>query len=174
MHRLPLAVAALLLAACQTPPAQPSSQAASDARQVIDSLYAAFDFEGDREPDWETMGAHFLEGATFVSPANSRRTPTASDASTFLADFKTWVRTGEFHTTGLHERVLCVRIELFGGIAHAWVAFEGFLPTNGEVQTRGLDSIQLARDLGQWKLVSFSTQYASQEAPLPERFLLDG
>ena len=67
--------------------------------------------------------------------------------------------------------MLTVRVEFYGGIAHAWVAFEGFLPASGELQTRGLDSLQLVLDKGQWKLASFTTQYASKQAPLPERFL---
>lgn len=164
-----LTVLVLLPVACRTP--APKPQAEADLRQVIDALYSAFDFEALQEPDWEAMGAHFLEGASFVSPASPHRTPTATGSATFLADFKSWVRTGEFQSTGLHERVLAVRVELFGGIGHAWVAFEGFLPESGEVKTRGLDSIQLVKDGEQWKLASFSTQYASEEAPLPERFL---
>lgn len=169
MRHTLLPLLALVLGACQAPVR--SSQAATDVLQFIDTLYATFEFEAQREPDWDAMGAQFLEGAAFVSPASPRQTPTAADSATFLADFKSWVRTGEYHSTGLYERVLAVRVELFGGIAHAWVAFEGFLPGTGEVKTRGLDSIQLVKDKQHWKLASFSTQYASEEAPLPERFL---
>jgi len=77
-------------------------------------------------------------------------------------------------STGLHERILNARVDVFGGVAHAFVAFEGFVPGTGEFRSRGLDSIQLLRDRGRWRVVSFTTQYASDASPLPARFLVGG
>ncbi len=169
---------ALLLAfpfvgACRAPqalpPPPPGDVAAVDA--VLEALYASFAFEAGGEADWEAMEALFLEGAAFVAPIRAGQTPRAVDARRFVANFREWVRTSPEVASGLHERILGRRIELFGHIAQAWVAFEGFVPATGRAQTRGLDAIQLVRSPAGWRLVSFTTHYASPSEPLPARFL---
>ena len=93
----------------------------------------------------------------------------AEDTEAFLAGFASYVRGGPYSESGLHERLLGVRVELFGGIAHAWVAFEGHAPGEEEALTRGVDSLQLVRDAGVWRLASFTTQYEGEGLELPAR-----
>jgi hypothetical protein len=38
------------------------------------------------------------------------------------------------------------------------------------LRTRGVDSLQLVLDRGEWKLASFTTQYSTDDAPLPSRW----
>ena len=169
------ALLALALVACQTAP--PAAEVAAEAaeaveaevRAAIDELYAAFGFDAGAEPDWATQRARYLEGAVFIAPAREGAPAVAEDTETFLAGFATYVREGPYRETGLHERLLAVRVELFGGIAHAWVAFEGHAPGEDEARTRGLDSLQLVRDAGVWRLASFTTQYEGEGLELPAR-----
>lgn len=152
-------LASVLLAggACRSLPAQEPAPAALDA--VVSELYAAFDFDAGGEADWDAMRALFLPGATFVAPVHPARPPAGEDAAAFLDGFQAWSRSGEYSTTGLHERTLSRTYRVTGTIAHAWVRFEGYLPQTGEVRTRGVDSIAFVRDGERWKLASFSTHY---------------
>lgn len=153
-----------------TPPGPPADDVAA-IRATIDELYAAFCFDAGREPDWETQRRIYLEGAAFVPPIREDRTTAADNTAQFLADFQGLVSGERFSSTGFHERIIGLRIDAFGGVAHAFVAFEGFLPGDGETLIRGLDSIQLVKSGREWRLVSFTTQYERDGAELPLRFI---
>ena len=140
-------------------------------RETIERLYDAFCFDGRVEPDWNTQREIYLPNAVFVPPAAAGRQPVAEDLETFLGGFRDWVLAGEYAESGLHERIVGLRVDAFGGVAHAFVAFEGFRPGEELAVTRGLDSIQLARDGEAWRLVSFATQYEGEGRELPPRFV---
>ena len=169
---------AVLLAAgatgCSAPAVGPPAAGDSDVRaieEMLETLYAAFCFDAGGEADWEGMRALFVDGAAFVAPLGPGEPARAVGADQFVADFRAFIADSEEGRTGFHERVVGLRIDRFGTVAHAFVAFEGFVPGEGVARTRGLDSIQLVRDAGQWKLVSFTTQYESEDRPRPGRFL---
>lgn len=171
-------LAAALLAsalACRAPRAVvgPSPDELRAVEATLEELYRAFCFDAGGEADWDAMRALFADGAVFVAPFAAGETPRAVGADAFLDDFRAWVASEAMRATGLHERIVIARIELFGSIAHAWITFEGFVPGEPAPRTLGLDSLQLVRDGGRWKLVSFTTQYAGEALPLSERFLGD-
>ena len=142
----------------------------AQVRAMLVELYAAFSFDAGAEPDWATQRRLYLSGAVFVPPIRQGRDPRADDTEQFLSDFRDFATSEPTRTTGFHERIVGARIEVFGGIAHAFVAFEGFVPGDPKVSTRGLDSLQLVRDGDAWRLVSFTTQYESDALSLPGRF----
>lgn len=168
---LQLALACLASSACQVVEVRPISTPEEErATAMVERLYRAFCFNAGGEADWATMRASFAPGASFVDPFRQGQQPKAVDAECFLATFAAWCKADDVRSTGLHERILRLRLEACGGIAHAWVGFEGFQPTDGRVRTRGVDSLQLVLDRGEWKLASFATQYSSADAPLPPRW----
>jgi hypothetical protein len=164
---------ALLLTACRAPRATPPPEAPDVAsiRATVTELYAAFCFDAHAEPDWAGQRRLTLQGARFVAPIRPGATPVVEDTETFLAGFRESVVDGPFTSTGLHERIIGLRIDTFGAIAHALVAFEGFRPGEEEAATRGLDSLQLVRDGDRWRLVSFTTQYERDDLALPARYV---
>jgi len=146
-----------------------------DIRRTLDTLYAAFSFNAGAEPDWATQRAVFLPGAAFVDPVTPGTAPRAIGADEFLANFRRWVITDSTLRGGFRERIVTLRIDHFGHVAHAYVTFEGFVPQPGvstpPARTRGVDSVQLVRDdHGRWRVASFTTQYEGPGAPLPARF----
>ena len=162
----------LPLLACRTPAPGPVDSDVAAIEHTIDELYEAFCFDAGGEADWAGMRALFAEGAGFVAPIAPGSTPRAVDADQFVADFREWVTTTPIGETGLHERVIGTRVDVFETIAHAYVAFEGFVPGREEAETRGLDSIQLVKDGEDWKVVSFTSQYEGGELVLPARFVV--
>ncbi|MEO0650703.1 MAG: hypothetical protein AAFZ65_08495 [Planctomycetota bacterium] len=155
-----------LLASCTslTPAGAGADHAA--LRATIEELYTAFSFDAHAEPDWARQRELYLEGATFVAPIQPGQAPVGDDTETFLDEFQAFVRRGPYAETGLYERILDVDAGICGNIAHAFVLFEGHYPGDPEAQTRGLDSLQFVRDGQAWRLVSFTTQYESEGAPL--------
>ena len=97
-------------------------------RATLGELYVAFGFDAGAEPDWENQRRIYLDGATFVAPIRAGRTPEGVGTETFLADFRTFALEGAHASTGLYERIVQTVIEVHGGIAHAFVLFEGHLP----------------------------------------------
>jgi len=150
----------LLVVACQSV----STSDEARLRAVIDELYTAFDWEPGGQPDWATQRDLYLDGAVFVSRGR------VQDTDAFLASFSAWVRMGEYAESGLHERILSVRMDHFGGVAHAWVSFEAHVPGEEDARTRGLDSLQFVDTEEGWRLISFTTQYEGEELELPSRF----
>lgn len=169
-----IAVAGLfaVLPSCGVAQRQPST--ASDARlsleRLIDDLYVAFSFDANGEANWDALRSVFAEGATFFAPVAPGGKPVGVDGETFLRDFQGFIAGSPLAKTGYHERALHTRIDSYGTIAHAWVSFEAFVPGE-EADRRGVDSIGFMLDGGEWKLVSFTTQYESGDLPLPGRFL---
>jgi len=142
-----------------------------EVETVLDRLYDAFGFDAGGEADWSTMRSLFAEGATFVSPIRDGGAARGVGTDRFLADFRDWVTTGDVRETGLQERITHVRVDAFGNVAHAWVVFEGFVPGEEARRTYGLDSLQLIRDEGAWKVISFTSQYTDGKRDMPDRFV---
>lgn len=139
-------------------------------RRTLDSLYAAFSFDAGRAPNWQQMRALMLPGAAFVDPVKPSTPPHAIGADEFLANFRRWVEETPKGKAGFKERIVAVRIDWFGHIAHAYVTFEGYVAGEAIAKERGVDSIQLVRDGARWKVVSFTTQYEQPGQPIPRRF----
>ncbi|MCK6448267.1 MAG: PepSY domain-containing protein [Planctomycetes bacterium] len=146
-------------------------EAREQVLRTLDELYAAFCFDAGGEADWETLRELAVAGAVWFAPCVAGEAPRPFDTARFLADFRDAIRREPGLVAGFHERIVHARIDTFGGVAHAWVAFEGFVPGTTVVRTRGLDSIQLLLDRGRWRVASFTTQYESHELTLPRRFV---
>lgn len=160
-----LSASALILAlatGCSTTSASAEATTPDALRGTIDKLYSAFSFEPGQPADYAAMRSLFAPGAAFVSPGAGR----AVDAEGFLEDFRNWLE-GPVGATGLRERVLHVRSQHLGNIAHAWITFEGVLPETGERHSLGVDSVQFLNHEGAWRLVSFTTHYVADENELP-------
>lgn len=173
---LRLAVA-LVLAALMVPrPADaaedPVDPVAQDIRAVLDALYVCFSFDAGGQPDWPAMKALFLPGAAFVDPIKVGVPPRGKSATEFVDGFQRWVATDPKLKAGFRERIVAVRIDHFGSIAHAFVTFEGYVPgpAAAKAETRGVDSIQLVLEGRDWKVASFTTQYEEPGLTLPDRF----
>ncbi len=154
-----------------TGPSAAGNSAQAEIESLLDDLYVAFCFDAEEQPGWAGMRALFAEGAAFASPISAGGPAKVQDTEAFLSDFYTWATHSAESRTGFHERILQTRIEVFENIAYASVTFEGFVPGEGEARTLGVDSIQLVRDKGTWKLMSFATQYAGPGVSVPPRYL---
>jgi hypothetical protein len=111
-----------------------------------------------------------LPGAAFVDPVTTGVAPRAVPLDTFITHFRAWVEGTPKGKAGFRERIITARIDAYGHIAHAFVTFEGAVPGRAVAEERGVDSIELVRVGGDWKVASFTTQYEAPGLSLPARF----
>jgi len=67
---------------------------------------------------------------------------------------------------GFTERELGRRVEIWGGLATAWSAYDG-RTANGSFHERGINSFQLVKVEGKWLVAAILWQEATPENPLP-------
>jgi hypothetical protein len=73
---------------------------------------------------------------------------------------------------GFAERELGRRVEVWGGLATAWSAYDG-RTASGSFHERGINSFQLVKINGKWKVASILWQEETPDNPLP-RALIQG
>ena len=71
---------------------------------------------------------------------------------------------------GFTERELGRRVELWGGLATAWSAYDG-RTANGSFHERGINSFQLVKVDGKWLVASILWQEETPDNPLPPAFI---
>jgi len=166
-----LALLALCLSGCRaTPPGPPPADALRAIEATVGELYRSFNFDPGGEADWELLRSLVIDGAVFVGPVGKGDSPRAVETDEFIDGFRAWILKTPQRESGFHERPVHLRADVFGKVAHAYVVFEGFVPGDDRTRTRGLDSIQLVLDGERWRVVSFMTQFAGPESPVPARF----
>jgi hypothetical protein len=113
--------------------------------------------------DWDAMRALYLPGArmTALRP-DGEEVCTVEEYIASKRDFLT--------DNGFSESALINRIEVYGGIAHAWSSYSGdWTEADGTPgKTRGINSFQLRRDeTGAWRIHSLLWQVETPAIPLP-------
>lgn len=169
-------VFSLVMVALLVPPPSAAAEdtASRDIRAMLDALYLSFSFDAGQQPDWAAMKALLLPGAVFVDPVKPGVPPRGKSTEEFLAGFRHWVETDPKLKNGFRERIVAVRLERYGRIAHAWVSFEGYVPgpAAAKAETRGIDGIQLVLDGKDWKVAGFTTQFEEPQVAIPRNFRL--
>ena len=71
---------------------------------------------------------------------------------------------------GFTERELGRRVEVWGGLATAWSAYDG-RTANGSFHERGINSFQLVKIDGKWLVASILWQEETPGNPLPANLI---
>jgi len=126
----------------------------SDQRQLdelIRAFYEVISFEDGGAPHWESMAGLFSKHARIT-----RVTPEATDymdLQTFRNMAEELLELGAF--TSFFERELARRTDRYGDVIHVASAYETRRsPTARDYLERGVNSLQLIREEGRWKIVS--------------------
>jgi hypothetical protein len=145
-----------------------SDQAQIDA--LINALYEVISFDEGGEPDWERMRTLFSPHARIT-----RITPEGTDyldlkgfqeLAKEVLDLGTYTRFFEMEVLR-HER-------RFGALAHVLSAYETRQSrTAVEPFARGVNSLQLIRERGEWKVLSLFWDEERMDNPLSLQTLFD-
>ena len=146
----------------------PGDQAAIDA--VIEALYDVISFDEGGEPDWARMRTLFSPHARIT-----RVTPEGTDYLD-VAGFQELAK--EVFDLGTYTRFFEIEVlrdeRRFGGLAHVLSAYETRQSRGArEPFARGVNSLQLIREQGEWKVLSLFWDEERTDNPLALPALFD-
>lgn len=150
-------------ATAQPPTPAPSADAAGD---VVAGLYELVTFGPGETPDWEKVKASFIEEAVIVL-RTSREASTVFSVDGFIADFVKFNEREDVRQSGFSERVVRTKSMIFGDIAHVLVLYEASIPGSARPPQQGVDSFQLMRKSGRWRIVSIVNEVPTADRPVP-------
>ena len=151
---------AALLAAGALASSHPASKAdLAGIDQAIRGVYDVISGPPGQKRDFDKMRSMFAPGATLkaISPKGLR--------GGSLEDYITRNKEA-LEKDGFTERELGRRVELWGGLATAWSAYDG-RTADGSFHERGINSFQLVKIDGKWLVASILWQEATPDNPLP-------
>jgi hypothetical protein len=160
MMHLTLSLAAAALAASAP---QPSKADLSGIDQAIRGVYEVISGPPGQKRDFDKMRSMFAPGATLkaIGPKGLR--------GGSLEDYIDR-NSAILEKEGFTERELGRRVELWGGLATAWSAYDG-RTANGSFHERGINSFQLVKIDGKWLVASILWQEETPENPLPANLI---
>jgi len=156
MIRFALALALLAAPATAAPP--PSADMAA-IDHTIGEVYAVISGPPGQKRNFDHMRSLFAPGATLkaIGPKGLR--------GGSLEDYITR-NSAVLEKEGFTERELGRRVEIWGGLATAWSAYDG-RTANGSFHERGINSFQLVKIDGKWLVASILWQEETPDNPLP-------
>ena len=150
-------IATLLLAAAASAAAPPADLAGID--QAIRGVYDVISGPPGQKRDFGKMRTLFAPNATLkaIGPKGIHG-----------GSLEDYIRRNAeaLEKDGFTERELGRRVEVWGGLATAWSAYDG-RTADGSFHERGINSIQLVKVDGQWRVASILWQEETPQNPLP-------
>ena len=155
-------IAALVAAAIAA--SSPSSAAdLAGIDTAIRGVYEVISGPPGQKRDFDRMRSLFAPGATLkaIGPKGLR----GGSLEDYIAR-----NAAILERDGFTERELGRRVELWGGLATAWSAYDG-RTANGSFHERGINSFQLVKVDGKWLVASILWQEETPENPLPAELI---
>jgi hypothetical protein len=139
--------------------AQPNAADLAGIDAAIRGVYEVISGPPGQKRDFDRMRTLFAPGATLKAIG-----PKGLHGGS-LEDYIS--RNAEIlEKDGFTERELGRRVELWGGLATAWSAYDG-RTANGSFHERGINSFQLVKVDGKWLVASILWQEETPDNPLP-------
>ena len=127
------------------------SSASAELEELMRAFYEVISFEDGDAPDWQRMASLFSPQARIT-----RLTPEGidyMDLASFRAMAEELIEVGAF--TSFHEHEIARRTDRYGGVWHVASAYETkSSPTALDPLERGVNSLQLIRVAGSWRILS--------------------
>jgi hypothetical protein len=93
----------------------------------------------------------------------------------FIQDWRDFFRDAELEDRGFTESIAGMKVDRFGGLAHAWVIFEPQVGGQAPARTiRGLDSVELSFDGDRWWVAAITTDFEGPGQTIPTALVPDG
>jgi hypothetical protein len=102
--------------------------------------------------------------------ANFGKNPLVFTAAQYVESIRSSIRSGQLHS--LRERELLRKVDVFGKIAHVLSTYElSMMNKEGKIVRKGLNSIQLVKQGGQWLICSLIWDRETSDLKLPAEYL---
>jgi len=143
-----------------------AQNASLSARQIVEEFYDRVTFDAGTTPDWCKVRALFADEAIVVL-RTGRDTMTTFTLDGFVDDFVNFIEQSDVESAGFTERILKVKSVTYGDIAHVLVLFDSHINGSERTPRQGIDSFQLIREAGRWKIISITNDRPSPGNPIP-------
>lgn len=123
---------------------------------ALAALYASVSFAPGGQPDWEKMTALFHAGGRLVPMRREAGQQTAVlDVAAFRQRFETADARLGLRAKGFFESERSRTVQIYGTIAQVFSVYESrFTKDDPEPWDRGVNSIQLINQDGEWKVLT--------------------
>jgi hypothetical protein len=145
--------------------APPDQEPEMTAEEVVRALYGMVTFEAGTTPDWNEVRSVFIDEAVVVL-RTSATASTVFSLDEFVQDFVNFIERDNVEATGFIERVVEVESMVFRDIAHVLVLYESSIP-GARPPRQGVDSFELIKREGRWKIVSVVNDLPNAQHPVP-------
>ena len=130
---------------------------------IIQAMYETVSYEEGGHPDWEREAQIFAPGARLVRINDEGIFE--FDRQTYRRDFERMIAEGQLPS--FWEGELWRETRLFGDMAHVLSAYETRRGRDGAVINRGVNSIQLFRRDGEWKISAMIWRREGRDVRIP-------
>jgi len=146
-------------------------QVVAEVCATVDALYAVISGPAGQQRDWDRMRALFHPDARLVAVGPARDGKGMSTSVLTPDDYIE--RSGPFLVqNGFFEQETRREVQLFGDFAHVWSTYEGRQALDdAEPFLQGINSIQLVRVGGEWRVLTILWEQVEQAGPIPQRYL---
>lgn len=136
----------------------------NDLDSVILEMYDSICFEKGQRPDWSRSAALYAPDARMVR-INDAGIFEFANQEAYRQNFEAMIDSGEMPS--FWEGELWRETRLFGDMAHVFSAYETRRSRSGEFMNRGINSIQLFRRDGQWKISAMIWRREGRDVKIP-------
>lgn len=143
---------------------------AQSPQECVTSLYHVISGPAEQDRNWDQLRKLFDPEArirvALVKPDGSEE-----EGDWSVEDFIGLAKE-EYRTAGFWEREVASEVVEYGNIAHSFSTYETRVGAiDREPMGRGINSVQLLRRDGDWKIVSLVFAIEQPDQPIPERYL---
>ena len=148
------------------PTAEPTSETEKAINQLVLDAYAAISFDEGTIPDFDALGQVFTPDAIF----RNFRFDTLSTATfdEFLGGYKASIEAGNLKS--FNEVELGGKTEYFGNIGHRISAYASYINSPDTIGERGVNSFQVIKLDGEWRVNSIVWDIESEALPIPAAY----
>ncbi|MGD8454373.1 MAG: alpha/beta fold hydrolase [Phycisphaerae bacterium] len=149
-----------------TSSAEQSGTALKAVEDVVAELYRRVTIEPGQSPAWDDVRALFQPEAVIVL-RTSRTNTSVFTLDGFIDDFDRFIERANARERGFSETIVQMQPLIFGDIAHVLVLYEAQLGGPDQHPQRGVDSVELIRQNGRWRIVSVTNEICTPTRPPP-------
>ncbi len=146
------------------------SQDLSSVDNIIEALYGVISGDKGVERDWNRFRNLFIPEAQLVPSSKNKE---GNLGYRIMSPDGYINSSGHFLVeNGFHEVEIHRVVEQYGSLLHLWSTYESYHQKSDKKPfARGINSIQMIKKEGQWKIVQIYWLGESEENVLPQKYL---